>query len=36
MWWDSRTGNQFSSAGELIILNTAGGADYRPVWYRDQ
>ena len=32
---DQRRRYEFSSAGELIILNTASGADYRLVWQRD-
>jgi hypothetical protein len=32
---DQRRKYEFSSAGELIILNTASGADYRLVWKRD-
>ena len=32
---DQRRGYQFSAAGELIMLNTAGRADYRLVWKRD-
>ena len=27
---------EFSPAGELIILNSAGGADYKLVWRRDE
>ena len=32
---DQRRRYEFSAAGELIILNTASGADYRLVWQRD-
>ena len=32
---DQRRRYEFSTAGELIILNTASGADYRLVWQRD-
>jgi len=32
---DQRRKYEFSAAGELIILNTASGADYRLVWQRD-
>jgi hypothetical protein len=32
---DQRRKYEFSAAGELIILNTAGRADYRLVWRRD-
>jgi hypothetical protein len=32
---DQRRRYEFSAAGELIILNTASGADYRLVWRRD-
>ena len=33
---DQRRRYEFSAAGELVILNTAGGADYRLVWRRDE
>jgi hypothetical protein len=33
---DQRRRYEFSPAGELIILNTAGGADYKLVWQRDK
>jgi hypothetical protein len=33
---DQRRRYQFSAAGELIMLNTASGADYRLVWQRDK
>ena len=32
---DQRRRYEFSAAGELILLNTASGADYRLVWQRD-
>ena len=32
---DQRRRYEFSAAGELILLNTASGADYRLVWRRD-
>ena len=32
---DQRRRYEFSAAGELIILNTASGADYKLVWRRD-
>jgi lipocalin-like protein len=32
---DQRRRYEFSAAGELIILNTASGADYKLVWKRD-
>ncbi len=32
---DQRRGYRFSSAGELIMSNTANRADYRLVWKRD-
>ena len=32
---DQRRRYEFSSAGELILLNAASGADYRLVWQRD-
>ena len=32
---DQRRRYEFSPAGELIILNTASGADYKLVWQRD-
>jgi hypothetical protein len=32
---DQRRRYEFSAAGELIILNTASGADYKLVWQRD-
>jgi hypothetical protein len=32
---DQRRQYEFSGRDELIILNTAGGADYRLVWHRD-
>jgi hypothetical protein len=33
---DQRRRYEFSAVGELIILNTAGGADYKLVWQRDK
>jgi hypothetical protein len=33
---DQRRRYEFSAAGELIILNTASGADYKLVWQRDR
>ena len=33
---DQRRRYEFSAADELIILNTASGADYRLVWRRDE
>ena len=32
---DQRRRYELSTAGELILLNTASGADYRLVWQRD-
>ena len=32
---DQRRRYEFSAAGELMLLNTASGADYRLVWQRD-
>ncbi|SRR6266567_8304557 len=32
---DQRRRYEFSDAGELVLLNTASGADYRLVWQRD-